>query len=55
MEEEGEDWLKSSADCPYFDDMSTGIVNNRNNKRKTNYSNKGGNKRFKRGKVKKYV
>lgn len=35
--------------------MPTGIVNNKNNKRKTYHSNKGGNKRFKRGKSKKYV
>lgn len=34
--------------------MATGVVNNKN-KRKTYYSNKGGNKRFKRGKSKKYV
>jgi len=52
--EEGEDWLKTSTDCPYFDDMATGVVNNKN-KRKTYQSNKGGNKRFKRGKSKKYV
>lgn len=55
VEEEGDDWLKSNVDCPYFDNMSTGIVNNKNNKRKTYYSNKVGNKRFKKGKVKKYV
>lgn len=54
VEEEGSDWLKSSVDCPYFNSMSTGIVNSKN-KRKTYYSNKGGNKRFKKGKVKKYV
>jgi len=54
FEEEGGDWLKTSTDCPYFDDMATGVVNNKN-KRKTYYSNKGGNKRFKRGKSKKYV
>jgi len=35
--------------------MNTGVVNNKSNKRKTYYSNKGGNKRFKRGKTKKYV
>jgi len=52
--EEGGDWLKTSTDCPYFDDMATGVVNNKN-KRKTYHSNKGGNKRFKRGKSKKYV
>ncbi|XP_022183329.1 Bloom syndrome protein homolog [Myzus persicae] len=51
FEEEGEDWLKTSTDCPYFDDMATGVVNNKN-KRKTYHSNKGGNKRFKRGKNK---
>jgi len=34
--------------------MATGMVNNKS-KRKTYYSNKGGNKRFKRGKSKKYV
>ncbi|XP_026809821.1 Bloom syndrome protein homolog [Rhopalosiphum maidis] len=51
IEEEGGDWLKTSTDCPYFDDMATGVVNNKN-KRKTYYSNKGGNKRFKRGKTK---
>lgn len=54
IEEEGGDWLKTSTDCPYFDDMATGMVNNKS-KRKTYYSNKGGNKRFKRGKSKKYV
>ncbi|KAL5239921.1 hypothetical protein ACI65C_007331 [Semiaphis heraclei] len=51
FEEEGGDWLKTSTDCPYFDDMATGVVNNKN-KRKTYHSNKGGNKRFKRGKSK---
>ncbi|XP_025200785.1 Bloom syndrome protein homolog isoform X2 [Melanaphis sacchari] len=50
IDEEG-DWLKTSTDCPYFDDMTTSVVNNKN-KRKTYYSNKGGNKRFKRGKSK---
>jgi len=50
--EEGADWLKTSEDSPYFDDMNTGVVNNKSNKRKTYYSNKGGNKRFKRGKTK---
>lgn len=54
FEEEGGDWLKTSTDCPYFDDMATGVVNNKN-KRKTYHSNRGGNKRFKRGKSKKYV
>lgn len=49
------DWLKSSEDCPYFDSISTGIVNNKNNKRKAYHSNKSGNKRFKKTKYKKYV
>lgn len=53
MEEE-ESWLKTSVDCPYFNNVSTGIVNN-NKKRKMYYSNKGGNKKFKRGKAKMYV
>lgn len=50
-----EDWLKLSSDCPYFDSISTSVVNNKNNKRKTYYLNKGGNKRFKKSKHKKYV
>ncbi|XP_025411035.1 Bloom syndrome protein homolog isoform X1 [Sipha flava] len=49
---EEDDWLKLSSDCPYFDSISTGIGNNKNNKRKTYYSNKGGNKRFKKSKNK---
>lgn len=51
--EEEESWLRTSTDCPYFDDMPTGIVNNKNKKRKANYSNRGGNKKFKKGKNKK--
>lgn len=54
--EEENDWLRTSVDCPYFDNMTTDVVNNTNsNKRKAHYSNKGGNKRFKRSKTKKYV
>lgn len=52
--EEEVDWLKTSVDCPYFDDVPTGIANNKNKRKK--YTNKGGNyKRFKRAKSKTYV
>lgn len=53
--EEEDNWLNNGEDCPYFDEISTGIVNTKNNKRKTNYANRGPNKRFKRGKSKLYV
>lgn len=54
-EGEEEDWLKLSSDCPYFDSISSSTVKNKSNKRKPYYSNKGGNKRFKKGKSKKYA
>lgn len=53
--EEEDNWLNNGEDCPYFDQISTGIRNPKNNKRKTNYGNRGPNKRFKRGKSKLYV
>ncbi|XP_050543933.1 recQ-like DNA helicase Blm [Daktulosphaira vitifoliae] len=53
---EGEDnWLKTSVDCPYFDDMNTGVTNQREGrKRKPFYSSKSGGsfKKFKKGKAK---
>lgn len=54
MEDEN-DWLKTSVDCPYFDDMNTGVTNPRGGKKRKpfNSARSGGNfKRFKKGKAK---
>lgn len=53
MEVEEVDWLKTSVDCPYFDDVPSGLASNKNKRKK--YMYKGGNKRFKRAKTKTYV